>query len=119
MALPSYTLNIVCGNPFQASLAVLTAAGSPVSQSALESARAQVRPSWNSGRVLHEWSTSGGNAAIGSAGVTLTGTVAETIDWQFQWPDDAVWDLRVVDTSGTVHRLTDVGPIQLYPVITR
>jgi hypothetical protein len=109
----------VCGQPLQVSLPITDSAGAPIAAGALTAARAQVRVEWGSNRVLHEWSTTAGNAAISTGTVTLTATTAETVNWQIQWPPTVVWDLQVVDTSGVVHRLTSAGPIRLYPAITR
>lgn len=118
---PSYTLGIVCGQPLQVLLPVLTGGGTPIAAAAIASARAQVRADWQNPMVLHEWTTTGTapNASIGAGGVTLTATTAQTINWQVQWPANAVWDLQVVDTFGVEHRLTSAGPIRLYPAITR
>jgi hypothetical protein len=116
---PSYPITVVCGQPLQVSLPITDSAGAPIAAGALTAARAQVRVEWGSNRVLHEWSTTAGNAAISTGTVTLTATTAETVNWQIQWPPTVVWDLQVVDTSGVVHRLTSAGPIRLYPAITR
>lgn len=117
---PSYNLDVVCGQPLQVLIPVLAAGGAPVNSAQIASARAQVRATWQS-KVLHEWTTTGGapNASIGSGGVTLTATTAQTIDWQAKWPASVVWDLQVVDGSGIVHRLTSAGPVRLHPAITR
>lgn len=119
MAPPSYTLDIVCGQPLAVTLPVLTAAGAPVDHTLIASAKAQVRADWQSPLVLHEWATTGGNATVDASGVTLTATTAQTLDFQTMWPTSVVWDLRVVDGSGVVHRLTGAGPIRLNPAITR
>lgn len=118
--LPTVPLPVRCGEPLDVTVAVLDANNQPVPSSQIVSARAQVRARVGSATVLHEWSTTSGNAQIVSGGIRLTATAAETQAWQTDWPTPVPrWDLVVVDTAGVTSRVMEPSVVQLDPVLTR
>jgi hypothetical protein len=85
------------------------------------SARATVRRSWVATGVLHQWSTTAGNAVIvpGSRGaVRLVASGEETAAWQQAWPElDAHFDLEVTP-PGAGSQTIAAGRIRLRPQYT-
>lgn len=118
--LPQVTLEILAGEDLDKTIAVLDGAGAPVPAASIVSARAQVRVRAGSTEVLHEWSTTAGNAQITSGGIRLTATAAETLAWQTDWPTSIPrWDIVVVDTAGVQSRLCEPSHLLLRAVLTR
>lgn len=78
--------------------------------------KSQVRASVAAPTVLHEWSTTLGNATAGSNGfVSLFWSHAETTAWTFA---GGVFDIELTSPDGKVSRL-DSGRITVRPEVTR
>lgn len=78
--------------------------------------RSQIRKLASSPDVLHEFSTTLGNATAGSDGfVTLLWSAAETSAWQWA---EAVFDIELTNPDGKVMRL-DSGRVAVSREVTR
>lgn len=119
-------VEVLAGEPFSLTVAVLDGTGAQLAAADLTSARAQVRPSVDSNQVLHLFSTldDDPDAAITDDGIVLTATSDVTTLWQAVWPGTAPatvvwWDLEVTAADDVVHQVTRPGTITLYHQVTR
>lgn len=88
-------------------------------------ARMQVRPSQSSSTINHEFTTENGGITLGGAlgTITITASAIITAGWTWTIPSgqtkpQGVYDLELVDGSGSVTRLIQ-GTITLDPEVTR
>jgi hypothetical protein len=91
------------------------ASGAPVDLSGY-SAIAQVRevPDFDS-PVLHEWSTTAGNAELSTQDSTVSLKVTDSEDWTWR---RGYFDLHVIDFAGR-SKIVDRGPVVVVPGVTR
>lgn len=77
--------------------------------------RAQIRPSKDSGNVLHEFSTDAGNAIAEQNAVTLSIQPATSSAWSWR---NGVYDVELTDPQGRVARIAE-GTVTVSPEVTR
>lgn len=77
--------------------------------------RAQVRRTRRSAAVLHEWSTTLGNAAISNATISLRVAANESSAWDWS---TAAFDVEIYSLDGRVVRVTQ-GTLHVDPEVTR
>lgn len=102
------------GTTWSISWPVTDANGQPIAGAGW-SVRAQVRPYASSGLVLHEWSTTLGNATIVNGSVALTVSASDSAAWPWR---KGVYDVELTDPSGKVARLAE-GTVVVSPEVTR
>lgn len=90
---PTLDLDVYAGDDRSFTFPVLDSAGNPFPMTGW-GARAQVRTA-PGGALLHEWSTSGGNATVSDGTVVLD--VADSEGWTFR---GGVYDLQLIDPDG-------------------
>ncbi len=116
------TTEIRTGERLSLLIPVLDAAYGAVAVTSGWSARVQVRPSPLSTEVVHEWSTTLGNAELvtgAAGGIRITATAAETTTWLTEWPPGPLaWDARLVDLADEPHILP-LGALALDTHVTR
>ena len=77
--------------------------------------RGQVRSRHSSPDVLHEWSTTLGNATVASGSFTLSVAASASSAWTWK---KGVYDIELVSPEGTVYRVLQ-GEIEVDPEVTR
>jgi hypothetical protein len=77
--------------------------------------RSQVRPDAASPTVLHQWSTTLGNAEAANSTVTLSVRPVDSTPWTWR---RGVYDVELVDLTGRVARITE-GSVTVSPEVTR
>ena len=75
----------------------------------------QIRPSQESGEVLHEFTTEAGTATTSQSYVTLSVPPAVSSQWKWR---GGVYDVELTDPSGRVARIAE-GSVVVSPEITR
>lgn len=76
---------------------------------------AQIRPSHESGEVLHEFTTEVGNAAVVQSSVMLSLAPAVSSSWSWR---NGVYDVELTDPAGRVARIAE-GSVVVSPEVTR
>jgi len=78
--------------------------------------RVQVRPSYDSDTVLHEWdSVDADVVTVDASGVTIKAPAEVSSEWTWL---NGRWDLVLTESDGTRSRL-DAGYAVVYPQVTR
>jgi hypothetical protein len=78
-------------------------------------AKAQVRRSWDSTDVLHEWDSGAGTILLQGSSVILVTAPDTSLAWTWS---RGVYDLLITATDGTVSRVSS-GTIAVSPGVTR
>lgn len=77
--------------------------------------RAQIRAPGFGHAVLHEWSTTLGNATVAGSAVTLLLTPGVSAGWAW---DFGVYDVALTSPAGEVFRIAE-GTVYVSPEVTR
>lgn len=75
----------------------------------------QIRPSKDSGEVLHEFTPEAGTATVSQSYVTLAVDPAVSSTWSWR---GGVYDVELTDPSGRVARIAE-GTVVVSPEVTR
>ena len=110
----STRLVIQQGTTWGVSWPITDAQGNPLDVSG-STVRAQIRPSKDSGEVLHEFSTEAGNAVAEQNAVTLSVQPATSSAWSWR---NGVYDVELTDSTGRVARIAE-GTVTISPEVTR
>ncbi len=122
--LPAHKLVVRPGQALSFRVPILQGNGEPVPYADASAARAQVRQHPLSAVVIHEWSTTLGNAELvnvsGNLWVRLFADGDETSEWQTTWPArGAEWDLEVTGSDSKPYRVSDPGDVTVLPRSTQ